>query len=98
MKCILGKKIEMSQIFDSEGKVVPVTLVQTGDCNIVQVKTKEKDGYTAIKIGFENLPERKVLKSGTPFRHLKEFRCEDISSYNKGDVISPAVFFRRRQS
>jgi len=92
MKCILGKKIEMSQIFDSEGRVVPVTLIQTGDCNIVQVKTKEKDGYTAIKIGFENLPERKVLKSGTPFRHLKEFRCEDTSSYNKGDVISPAVF------
>jgi len=92
MKCILGKKIEMSQVFDKEGKVIPVTLIQTGDCNIVQVKTKEKDGYTAIKLGFESLPERKILKSGTPFRHLKEFRCDDISSYNKGDVISATVF------
>lgn len=82
----------MSQIFDKDGKVVPVTLIQTGDCNIIQVKTKEKDGYTAIKLGFENLPERKILKSGTPFRHLKEFRCDDISSYNKGDVILTTVF------
>jgi large subunit ribosomal protein L3 len=92
MKCILGKKIEMSQVFDKDGKVVPVTLVQVGDCNIVQVKTMEKDGYTAIKVGFENLPERKILKSGTPFRHLKEFRCEDISSYSVGDIIEPSVF------
>jgi large subunit ribosomal protein L3 len=92
MKCILGKKIEMSQVFDKDGKVVPVTLIQTGDCNIVQVKTKEKDGYTAIKIGFENLPERKILKSGTPFRHLKEFRCDDVSAYNAGDVISSSIF------
>ncbi len=82
----------MSQVFDKDGNVIPVTLIQTGDCNIVQVKTKEKDGYTAIKLGFENLPQRKILKSGTPFRHLKEFRCEDVSLYNQGDVISASVF------
>lgn len=82
----------MSQVFDKDGKIVPVTLIQAGDCNIVQVKTLEKDGYTAVRLGFENLPERKILKSGTPFRHLKEFRCPDISNYNAGDIINASVF------
>ena len=69
MKFILGKKIEMSQVFKEDGTVVPVTLISAGECNVVQVKTKEKDGYESVKIGFENLPQRKIKKSGTPFRH-----------------------------
>jgi large subunit ribosomal protein L3 len=91
MKCILGKKIEMAQVFDENGNVVPVTLVMAGDCNVLQVKTKEKDGYEAIKVGFENLPERKIKKTGTPFRFVKEFRT-DISAYKVGDVINNSIF------
>jgi large subunit ribosomal protein L3 len=91
MKFILGKKIEMSQVFKEDGTVVPVTLVQTGECGVVQVKTKEKDGYEAIKIGFESLPQRKVKKSGTPFRYLKEFEG-DVNSFKAGDKILANVF------
>ena len=69
MKFILGKKIEMSQIFKEDGTVVPVTLVKTEECNVIQVKTKKNDGYEAVKLGFETLPERKIKKSGTPYRH-----------------------------
>ncbi|MFA5368501.1 MAG: 50S ribosomal protein L3 [Candidatus Paceibacterota bacterium] len=91
MKCILGKKIEMTQVFDSDGNVVPVTLIMVGDCNVLQVKTKEKDGYEAIKVGFVSLPERKIKKSGTPFRFVREFRT-DISTYKVGDVLANTIF------
>ncbi len=91
MKFILGKKIEMSQIFKEDGTVVPVTLVKTEECNVVQVKTKDNDGYEAIKLGFENLPERKIKKSGTPYRHLKEFKG-DINEIKAGDKISLEIF------
>ncbi|MDD5012875.1 MAG: 50S ribosomal protein L3 [Candidatus Pacebacteria bacterium] len=91
MKCILGKKIEMTQVYDEKGNVIPVTLVKAGDCNVLQVKTKEKDGYSAIKIGFEDLPERKIKKTRTGFRYVKEFECEE-GSFNVGDVIEAGVF------
>jgi large subunit ribosomal protein L3 len=91
MKCILGKKIEMAQVFDENGNVIPVTLVMAGDCNVLQIKTKSKDGYEAIKIGFENLAERKIKKTGTPFRYVKEFRI-DTSAYKVGDVIDNSIF------
>jgi large subunit ribosomal protein L3 len=91
MKCILGKKIEMTQVFDAEGNVVPVTLVAAGDCSVLQVKTKQKDGYEAIKLGFETLPQRKIKKSGSPFRFVKEFKIE-AGAYNLGDTISSSVF------
>jgi large subunit ribosomal protein L3 len=71
--------------------VVPVTLIQTGECGVVQVKTKEKDGYEAIKIGFEALPERKIKKSGTSFRYLKEFEG-DVSAFKAGDKILASIF------
>jgi large subunit ribosomal protein L3 len=86
MKFILGKKIEMSQVFKEDGTVVPVTLVTTEDCNIVQIKTKKNDGYEALKIGYENLPTRKIKKTGTSYRYLKEFRG-DIEGFNVGDKI-----------
>ena len=91
MKFILGKKIEMSQVFKEDGTVVPVTLVKTEECNVVQVKTKDNDGYEAVKIGFESLPERKIKKSGTPYRYLKEFRG-DINEIKTGDKISLDIF------
>ncbi|GMX58407.1 MAG: 50S ribosomal protein L3 [Candidatus Microsyncoccus archaeolyticus] len=91
MKCILGKKIEMTQVYDKEGNVIPVTLIDTDVCSVLQVKTKEKDGYSAVKIGFEKLKEGKVKKTKTPFRYVKEFKCEE-GEMKVGDNIEPSIF------
>lgn len=93
MKFILGKKIGMSQIFDDQGKVVPVTLIEGGPCYVTQIKTKDKDGYEAIQIGFEKLKEKKIKKTQRekPYRYLREFEG-DISKYKKGDVINVSIF------
>lgn len=89
MKFILGLKIGMSQIFDEQGKPVPVTLVEAGPCEVVQVKTKEKDGYEAVQIGFLKLKESKVKKSqkNKAFKYLREFKA-DISEYKVGKKIN----------
>jgi len=93
MKFILGKKIKMSQIFDQEGRVIPVTIVEAGPCYVTQLKTKEKDGYEAVQIGFERLKEKKITKSKKtkPFRYLKEFRGE-IKGYQVGQEITASIF------
>jgi len=94
MKAILGKKIGMTQIFQNE-KVVPITLVQAGPCKVTQVKTKEKDGYEAVQIGFEEIKEKKITKSRKekPFRHIKEFGVSvDASSMSQGDIIDVSSF------
>jgi len=104
MKFILGKKLGMSQIFDKEGNVAPVTLIEAGPCQVTQIKTKEphtrtssvrgkKDGYDAIQIGFKKLTEKKVKKpqKQKPFRYLKEFRG-DITKYKIGDKIDVSIF------
>ena len=61
-KAIIGKKIGMTQIFDEAGRVVPVTVIEAGPCTVVQKKTAEKDGYEAIQLGYETVPERKLTK------------------------------------
>ncbi len=78
MKFILGKKIEMSQVFDDEGNVIPVTILEAGPCFVTQIKTKEKDGYQAIQVGFEKLKEKKVKKpqKNKPYRYLRELRVD----------------------
>lgn len=81
----------MTQIYDKEGKVIPVTLVKAGDCSVLQIKTKEKDGYSSIKVGFEKLEERKIKKTRPPFKYVKEFRCEE-NSLKIGDLIEADVF------
>jgi large subunit ribosomal protein L3 len=93
MKYILAKKIEMTQMFDNEGRVIPVTLVLAGPCEILQLKTKEKDGYEAVQIGFEELKEKKVTKSiqTKPYRYLKEFKGLE-SEKKVGDKINVSVF------
>ena len=100
-KAILGKKIGMTQIFDANGKVVPVTVVEAGPCVVVQKKTIEKDGYEAIQVGFGDVREKLVnkpkkghyAKAGVSLkRKLKEFRLEDCSAYEVGQEIKADLF------
>jgi large subunit ribosomal protein L3 len=100
-KAIIGKKIGMTQIFDEIGNVIPVTLVQAGPCVVAQKKTAEKDGYDAVQLGFEDVKEKHLTKpekghfekAGVAFKkHLKEFRLDDCSAINVGDIISVDTF------
>ena len=100
-KGIIGKKIGMTQIFDENGKVVPVTVVEAGPCVVSQKKTVENDGYAAVQIGFGDLKAHKVKKpmaghfakaNVAPKRTLREFRFDDIDAYNVGDLVKADVF------
>ena len=100
-KGILGKKIGMTQIFDENGKVVPVTVVEAGPCVVSQKKTVENDGYAAVQIGFGDLKAHKVKKpmaghfakaNVAPKRTLREFRFDDIDAYHVGDLVKADVF------
>ncbi|SQC06116.1 50S ribosomal protein L3 [Clostridium perfringens] len=100
-KAIIGKKVGMTQIFDENGRVIPVTVVEAGPCVVVQKKTVETDGYDAIQVGFGELREKLVnkprrghfAKAGVSLRRtLKEFRMEDIANYNVGDEIKVDTF------
>lgn len=97
MKCILGKKLEMSQVYGSDGNIIPVTLVKAGPCVVTQVKTSAQDGYEAVQLGFEetkNLAKPQVghLKDLPSMRHLCEFRAEGEVSLKRGDKIEASVF------
>jgi len=100
-KAILGRKLGMTQIFDENGKVVPVTVIEAGPCVVTQIKTAEKDGYDAIQVGFDDIREKLVnkprqgqfKKAGVPLKRiLREFRLEDISAYEVGQEILADVF------
>ena len=100
-KGIIGKKIGMTQIFDEIGNVIPVTVIQAGPCVVAQKKTVETDGYNAVQLGFADVKEKHMTKaekghfekSGVAFKkHLKEFRLDDISAINVGDVITADTF------
>ena len=96
-KGILGRKVGMTRLYLDSGEIVPVTIVQAGPCYVTQVKTTERDGYTAVQIGFEhnkrlNRPERGHLKDLPPLRNLRELRVDDISDYSVGQVIDATVF------
>jgi len=100
-KAIIGRKVGMTQIFDSNGKVVPVTVIEAGPCVVVQKKTVEKDGYDAVQLGFGDVKEKRLTKpelghlkkAGVPLKkYLKEFRLADISGLNVGDVIKADIF------
>lgn len=100
-KAIIGKKVGMSQIFDDAGKVIPVTVIEAGPCTVVQKKTEEKDGYNAVQLGFDEVPERKlskpelghVKKAGDAVcRVLKEFKLDGGESLNVGDKLTAATF------
>jgi len=100
-KAIIGKKVGMTQIFDEAGKVVPVTVIEAGPCTVVQKKTAEKEGYSAVQLGFSDIKERKLTKPEkghlekagvAPKKYLKEFRLEDTESLSVGDEIKADTF------
>lgn len=100
-KGIIGKKIGMTQIFLESGEVVPVTLIEAGPCAVVQKKTADKDGYSAVQLGFTDIAEKKVTNQLKGHfkkaniackRYLKEFRLDDAESMNVGDEVKADVF------
>ncbi len=101
IKGILGTKLGMTQVFDEENRVVPVTVVEAGPCVVTQVRTKEKDGYDAVQIAFGEIDPRKVKKPQaghfkkagvTPRRHTVEIRTADASSYEVGQTVGVDIF------
>jgi large subunit ribosomal protein L3 len=100
-KAIIGKKVGMTQIFDADGKVVPVTVIEAGPCTVVQKKTSEKDGYEAVQLGFQSTTEKHLTKaqmghlakaSAGNLKVLKEFKLDNYASMNVGDVLKADVF------
>ncbi len=100
-KAIIGRKVGMTQIFTPEGIVIPVTVVEAGPCPVVQIKTVEKDGYAALKLGFDETSEKRLNKPALgqfkkagvkPQKVLKEFRLSDLSSYEVGKDVTVEVF------
>ena len=100
-KGIIGKKIGMTQIFDEIGNVIPVTIIEAGPCVVAQKKTAETDGYDAVQLGFMDAKEKHTnkptqghfAKAGVSAKkHLKEFRLDDCSAINVGDVITADTF------
>lgn len=100
-KGLIGRKLGMTQVFDEKGKVIPVTVVELGPCAVVQKKTVENDGYAAVQLGFD---DKKVTRTNKPMKGhfdkanvapkkvLKEFRLEDDSALNVGDIIKADIF------
>ena len=100
-KAIIGKKIGMTQIFDENGKVIPVTVVEAGPCTVVMKKTVEKDGYDAIQVGYGEVREKllnkpqkgQFAKAGVAIkRTLKEFRLDNAAEYEVGQEIKVDIF------
>src|SRR4051812_12558685 len=97
---LLGEKLGMTQVFDENGRVVPVTVVKAGPCVVTQIRTPEKDGYSAVQLGFGAIDPRKVNKprgghfakaGGTPPRHVVELRTQDAGDYTVGQELTAEV-------
>ena len=100
-KGLIGKKIGMTQLFDEAGKVIPVTVVEAGPCAVVMKKTVENDGYDAVQLGFGDVKVQRVNKpmkgqfdkaNVAPKKTLREFRLEDCSAINVGDILKADTF------
>ncbi len=98
---LIGKKIGMTQVFDQDGRVTPVTMLQVGPCKVLELKNEDKDGYTAIKLGYEKLAEKKVNKPMAgyfksvgvePCRYIKEFRVRNIQDTQLKDEFTVELF------
>ena len=100
-KGLIGRKVGMTQIFDEKGNVIPVTVVELGPCTVTQKKTTENDGYNAVQLGFDDMKVTRTNKpmkghfdkaNVAPKKILKEFRLEDDSALNVGDIIKADIF------
>ncbi len=97
MKAILGRKVGMTQVFDEAGDRVPVTVVEAGPCYVTQIRTLERDGYSAVQLGYGdakrlNKPQKGHLEKLPPLRHLREFRMENGEVFEVGQQIDAGVF------
>ncbi len=99
-QAILGKKLGMTQVFDEEGRRIPVTVVQAGPCAVLQVKTKKSDGYDAVQLGFDEKKEKRCTKpalghfrkaEATPRRFVREIRLDATSEFKPGDEVKAEV-------
>jgi len=98
---LIGKKIGMTQIFDDNGNMIPVTVIQAGPCRVIHRKSKEKHGYDAIQIGFEEVDEKKVSKpilghfkkhNSPAYKYLREFRLKLYIDVKEGEVFDVSMF------
>ena len=98
---IIGKKVGMTQIFDEAGKVVPVTVIEAGPCTVTGKMTKEKEGYEAVQLGYEDIAEKKLTKPEkghldkagvAPKKYLREFDLENAAELNVGDIVKADAF------
>jgi large subunit ribosomal protein L3 len=101
MMGLIGKKIGMTQLFDEKGDIVPVTVIEAGPCTVTEIRTSERDGYTALQLGFGTNKEKRFTKpylgqfskrNLPPSRHLREFRIPDVSAYTMGQTLNASVF------
>ena len=101
MKGILGKKVGMTQIFDAQGRVVPITVIEAGPCLVTQRKTVARDGYSAVQLGFEEVPARKLNRPRLghlrrnqlpPLRYLRELRVKEDDAFEVGQKIRVDIF------
>ena len=101
MMGLIGRKIGMTQLFDEKGDVVPVTVIEAGPCTVTEIRTSERDGYTALQLGFGTNKEKRFTKpylgqftkrNLPPSRHLREFRISDVSAFTLGQTLNASVF------
>lgn len=101
MKGILGRKVGMTQVFDERGDVIPVTVIEAGPCFVVQKRTKERDGYRGIQLGFEEVQSKRLSKGQLghlrkndipPLRYLREIRISERDEYEEGQKITVDIF------
>lgn len=104
MNGLLGKKLGMTSVFDDAGQVIPCTVIEAGPCFVTQIKTKDRDGYEAVQVGFETKPERLVTKplrghfakaSAKPMRIVREFRGDGVSEFQPGQEIKVTTVFAK---
>lgn len=101
MMGLIGKKVGMTQLFNEKGDIIPVTVIEAGPCTVTEVRSKERDGYVAVQLGFGTNKEsrftRPVLgqfkkRNLPPSRHLREFRIDDASAYQVGQTLNATLF------
>jgi len=101
VKGIIGKKLGMTRLFDEKGEVVPVTVIQAGPCYVTQKRTPERDGYTAIQLGYEEVKPKRLTKGQLghlrrnnlpPLRYLREIRLKNVDDYEEGQKITVGIF------